>query len=46
VREYVDGLFSGQQLFTYHAALRETKKAKKTLPEDLSVLENAIASVS
>jgi hypothetical protein len=26
--------------------LRETKKAKKTLPEDLSVLENAIASVS
>jgi len=46
VREYINGPFAGQQLFTYHAALRETQKAKKSLPENQSFLEDAIASIS
>lgn len=49
VWEYVSGVpaeFIGQQFFTYHAALRETKKAGKSLPSDVSVLEAAIASMS
>lgn len=48
VREYVSGVpaaFIGQQLFTYNAALRETQKAGKSLPEDQSALEAAIATM-
>ena len=49
VREYVGGVpsaFIGQQLFTYNAALRETQKLGKSLPEDCSALEAIIASMS
>lgn len=49
VWEYVSGMpanFVGQQLFTYTAALRETQKAGKSLPQDQSILEAAIATMS
>ena len=49
IREYVSGVpaqFVGQQFFTYNAALRETQKAGKSLPEDQSALEAAIATMS
>lgn len=49
VWEYVSGVPSeciGQQFFTYHAALRETQKLGKSLPEDQSVLETIIATMS
>ena len=48
VWEYVSGMpaaFVGQQLFTYNAALRETKKVGKSLPEDQSALESIIATM-
>lgn len=48
IREYVSGVpvaFVGQQLFTYAAALRETQKIGKSLPEDQSSLEAVIATV-
>lgn len=46
VWEYVSGVpseFIGQQFFTYAAALRETQKLGKSLPEDQSTLESIIA---
>ena len=49
VREYVSGVpteFIGQQFFTYNAALRETQKLGKNLPEDQSVLEAIVATMS
>ncbi len=49
VREYVSGVpsaFIGQQMFTYAAALRETKKAGKSLPVDQNALHDAIATMS
>ena len=49
VREYVSGVpaeFIGQQLFTYNAAIRETQKLGKNLPEDQSVLEAIVATMS
>lgn len=49
VWEYVSGVpaaYIGQQLFTYAAALRETQKLGKLLPEDQSALEVIIASMS
>ena len=49
IREYVSWMptgFIGQQLFTYTAALRETQKVGKFLPQDQSILENAIATMS
>ena len=48
VREYVSGVpteFIGQQFFTYNAALRETQKLGKNLPEDQSVLEAIVATM-
>lgn len=49
VREYVSGMptaFIGQQLFTYTAALRETQKAGKSLPQDQQALHHAIDTMS
>ena len=49
VREYVSGVPTeciGQQLFTYNAAIRETQKIGKNLPEDQSVLEAIVATMS
>jgi hypothetical protein len=49
IKEYVSGVpkaFIGQQFFSYNAALREAKKAEKSLPEDQSELEKAITVMS
>lgn len=49
VWEYVSGVpssYIGQQFFTYAAALRETKKIGKSLPEDQSALESIITTMS
>lgn len=49
VWEYVSGVpaaFVWEQLFTYGAALRETRKAGKSLPADQSLLHQAIESLS
>lgn len=48
VREYVSGVpaaFVGQQMFTYAAALRETQKAGKFLPEDQQTFENILSTM-
>jgi hypothetical protein len=49
VREYISGVptpYIGQQLFTYIAALRETQKAGKSLPENQQALHQAIETMS
>jgi hypothetical protein len=38
--EFVEGEFAGEQKFTWDAAMRETKKAGKEIPEDWSVYTN------
>ena len=49
VREYLSGIpaaFIGQQFFTFAAALRETKKAGKSLPADQQALHEVIVTMS
>lgn len=48
MREYVSGVpaeFIGQQLFTFTAALRETQKIGKSLPENYADLESIISAM-
>ncbi len=48
VWEYVSWVpaeFIGQQLFTYVAALRETQKAGKSLPEDQATFEQILSTM-
>lgn len=48
VREYVSGVpteFIGMQLFTYPAALRETQKAGKSLPEGQETFEEILSTM-
>ena len=42
VREYVEGDYKGEQLFTYGATLRETKKAGKKLPSSWTIYKDII----
>lgn len=42
VREYLEGKYKWEQLFTQKSALRETRKVGKKLPESWTVYENIL----